>query len=70
MLSVHQSGFRLGDSCAHQLISIIHDIYNTFDANLSLEVKGVLLGISKAFDRVWHIGLLYKVFKISRKHFK
>ena len=57
MLSIHQSGFRPGDSCVHQLISIVHDIYNAFDANPSLEVRGVFLDISKAFDRVWHKSL-------------
>ena len=61
MLSVHQSGFRRGDSCVHQLISIVHDIYNTFDANRSLEVTGVFLDISTVFDRVRHKGLLYKL---------
>ena len=60
MLSVHQSGFRPGDSCVHQLISIFHDIYNAFDANPSLEVRGVFLDISKAFDRVWYKSL-YKL---------
>ena len=50
-----------GDSCIHQLISIIHEIYASFDANLSLEVRGVVLNISKAFDRVWHEGLIYKI---------
>ena len=37
MLSVHQSGFHHGDSCAHQLILIVHDIYNASDGNPSLE---------------------------------
>ena len=61
MLSVYQSGFRPSDSCLHQLILITHDIYNAFDANLSLEVRGVFLDITKAFDGVWHKGLLYKL---------
>ena len=43
MLSPHQSGFGPGDSCVHQLISIVHDIYNAFDANPSLEVRGFSL---------------------------
>ena len=45
MLSVHQSGFRPGDSCVHQLILIVHDICNALDANPRLEVRGVFLGI-------------------------
>ena len=61
MLSVLQSGFVPGDSCVHQLITIVHDIYHAFDANLSLEVRSIFLDISKTFDRVWHKDLLYKV---------
>ena len=61
MLSVHQYGFRPGDSCEHQFISIVHEIYNAFDASPSLEVRGAFLDISKSFDRVWHKGLLYKL---------
>ena len=57
----NQSGFRPGDSCVHQLISITHDIHKNFDMNPSREVRGLFLDISKAFDRVWHRGLLYKI---------
>ena len=37
------SGFRPSESCKCQLISIVHDIYKSFDRNLSLEVKGIFL---------------------------
>ena len=60
MFSVHQSGFRPGNSCVHQLISIVHELYNTFYANPSLEMRGVFLYISKAFDNVW-----IKVYRIN-----
>ena len=61
MLSVHQSGFCPSDASMHQLISIVHDIYNAFDANPVLEVRGVFLDMFKTFGRVWHKGLLYNV---------
>ena len=56
-----QSGFRKGDSCTSQLLAIVHDIYNSFDANPSVDTRGIFLDISKAFDRVWHEGLLFKL---------
>ena len=46
LLTCNQSGFRPGDSCVHQLLSIIHEIYKSFDASPSLEVRGFYLNIS------------------------
>ena len=71
LLNSNQSGFRPGDSCVHQLISITHDIYKAFDANPSLEVRGVFLDLPKVFDKTWHDGLLYKLkcMGINAKYF-
>ena len=58
MISKNQSDFRPGDSCINQLLSITHKIYQSFDD--SLEVRGVFLDTSNAFDKVWHKGLTFK----------
>ena len=59
LLSSNQSGFKPGDSCTNQLLSISHEIYSSLDKNL--ETRAVFLDISKAFDRVWHEGLIHKL---------
>ena len=59
LISLNQSGFKPGDSCTNQLISVSHEIYQFFDDGF--EVRGVFLDISKAFDKIWHNGLIYKL---------
>ena len=39
----------------------MHEIWKVFDANLSVDVRWVFVDLSKAFDRVWHDGLMYKL---------
>ena len=56
-----QSGFLPGDSCLAQLLSIIHEIQTAFDNNPADDVRSLFLDISKAFDKVCHIGLLFKL---------
>ena len=59
VITTLQSGFVPGDSTANQLV----DIYNTFCKALDegKEILAIFCDISKAFDRVWHKGLLYKL---------
>ena len=48
-MSLNQSGFKPGDSCFNQLLSITHKIYKPFDDGL--DARSLVLGISKAFDK-------------------
>ena len=59
LISTNQSGFKPGDSCINQLLSITHEIYKSFDDGL--EVSCVFLDISRAFDKVWHEGVIFKL---------
>ena len=61
LLLAHQSGFQTNDSCADQLLSIVHNIYAAFNAYPILESRGVLLDKSKAYDKVWHERLIFKL---------
>lgn len=59
LLSDNQSGYRPNDSCINQLISITSEIFEAFEGYD--EVRAVFLDISKAFDKVWYEGLLFKL---------
>ena len=57
------SGFKTDDCWVIQLLAITYEICKSFDA--CLDVRAVILDISKAFDKVWHQGLLYKLMQNS-----
>ena len=59
LISKRQSGFRPNDSTIYQLISITSCIYKSFE-NYD-ETRAVFLDISKAFDKVWHEGVIHKL---------
>ena len=72
LLNPNQSGFCLSDSCINQLLSITHEIFQSFDATVPLEIRSVLLHISQTFDKVLHEGVLHKLnsIGISGKFYK
>ena len=59
LISPVQSGFTPNDSAVFQLI----DLYDTFSKAIDdgKEIRVIFCDISKAFDRVWHKGLLFKL---------
>ena len=61
LISDKQSGYKKNDSTIKQLLAITHDIYKAFDYSPPREVRATFLDISRAFDRVWHDGLLHKL---------
>ena len=58
-LPIHQSGFRQRDSTAYPLARLVHRLATAGDeGNTTL---ACFYDLSKAFDRVWHKGLLAKL---------
>ena len=59
LLIEQNSGFKRKDSTVNQLLKIVHQIYQ--DINNGKDTCLVFLDVSKAFDKVWHEGLLFKL---------
>ena len=57
--SIHQSGFITGDSTVNQLVSIHHGVCMSLENQNDIQL--IFFDISKAFDKVWHKGLLHKL---------
>ena len=60
-ISPHQSGFQPGDSTTNQLSYLYHVFADALDKKKDVHI--VFCDVKKAFDRVWHRGLLYKLQK-------
>ena len=63
ILTDRQSGFRPNDSTVKQLVSICHRIYSCLDDGD--EILSIFLDFRKAFDKVWHRGLIWKLEQIG-----
>ena len=61
LFSRSQSGFRKGDSCVSQLLSITPEIFKGVDVNPSLDTCGIFWDIFKAFHKVLHEALIFKL---------
>ena len=59
LLIEQNSGFKRKDSTVYQLLKIVHQIYQ--DINNGKDTGLVFLDVTKAFDKVRHKGLLFKL---------
>ena len=59
LLSPHNSGFHSGDGTVSQLLFITHKLTEALDDGK--DVRIVFLDLSKAFEKVWHKGVLFKL---------
>ncbi|GFU12842.1 RNA-directed DNA polymerase from mobile element jockey [Trichonephila clavipes] len=58
-----QHGFRSETSTNHQLLRLTNRVINGFNNGDTTE--GAFLDVEKAFDRVWHDGLIFKMIKLN-----
>lgn len=63
IISPFQSGFQSGDSAVNQLLHLCNEFSKALDDGK--EIRVVFCDITKAFDRVWHRGLLFKLRSIG-----
>ena len=63
LITDHQSGFRPKDSTVNQLAFLYHTFCQAIDSKKEMRI--VFCDVSKAFDKVWHEGLLYKLSSIG-----
>lgn len=61
-----QHGFQSGKSTTTLLTGVVQKIKDTLHGGLSTGM--LLLDIEKAFDRVWHSGLVYKLICLNTPH--
>ena len=59
LLTWRNSGFKKGDSVMNQMINITHQLNENLDNGD--DTCMIFLDISKAFDRVWHMGIIHKL---------
>jgi hypothetical protein len=63
LLTWRNAGFKKGDGTINQLMFLCHQIYSNL--NEGKDTAMVFLDASKAFDRIWHDGLLWKLKSIG-----
>lgn len=65
LLPDEQFGFRARHSCPQQVLRITEHILSMKHGIWSADTGAVFLDVAKAFDKVWHNGLIYKLSKLG-----
>ena len=65
-ISTYQSGFTPGDCTTNQLVSMYHEACAALENQNDIQL--IFVDISKAFDKVWHNGFLFKLESVGIKH--
>lgn len=61
-----QFGFRPKHSCVQQVHRITEHIYKGFHTTAkSKDTGAIFFDVAKAFDKVWHNGLIYKLYQLN-----
>ena len=63
VITPFQSGFKSGDSTVNQLLKLYDSFSSALDS--SKEIRVIFVDISKAFDKVWHKGLITKLQRVG-----
>ena len=64
LLTSCNSGFRKNDSTINRLLALLNSIHKGLESHK--DVILILLDISKAFDKVWHPGLMFKLKQLGK----
>ena len=65
LLPPEQSGFRKKRSVNDRLFQLTQIVVQQFARRRTQHVEAIFLGVEKAFDRVWHNGLRYKLLNLN-----
>ena len=65
-ISIYRSGFTPGDCTTSQLVSMYHEVCTALENQNDIQL--IFFNISKAFDKVCHKGLLFKLESVGIKH--
>lgn len=60
-----QFGFRSGHSCVQQVHRVTEHVLDGFSRFQGLKTGAIFLDVAKAFDKVWHNGLIYKLYLLG-----